>query len=139
MLLDKSQKRVTIQKLVKKISSPENEEQLEAFEKFLESTEIDGGEIEWINDLEDKMKALFITSRRMKSAFRSANPTVIQLDTSFEFDKTRYKVAAFCYLDPNSDRTEIAAFAMMSEESAVCFDFVLHHFSRICVRQDLIY
>ena len=27
----------------------------------------------------------------------------------------------------------------MSEESAVCFDFVLNQFSKICVRQDLIY
>lgn len=143
VLFEKSQKRVTIQKLknlVKKISPPENEEQSrEAFEKFLESTELNGGEIEWINDSEEKMKALFITSRKMKSAFRSANPTVIQLDTSFQFDKAHYKVGAFCYLDPNSDRTEVAGFAMMSEESAVCFDFVLHHFSRICVRQDLMF
>ena len=65
------------------------------------------------------MKALFITSQKMKSAFRAANPTLIQLDTSFEFEKARYKVAAFCYLDPNSDKTEIAAYAMMSEESVL--------------------
>ena len=85
------------------------------------------------------MQALFITSLKMKAAFRAANPTLIQLDTSFEFEKARYKVAAFCYLDTNSDKTEIAAFAMMSEESSTCFEFVLNHFSRISVRQDLIF
>ena len=85
------------------------------------------------------MKALFITSQKMKSAFRSCNPTLIQLDTSFEFEKARYKVAAFCYLDTNSDKTEIAAFALMSQESAECFGFVLGHFSQICIRQDLIF
>ena len=75
----------------------------------------------------------------MKSAFRSANPPLIQMDTSFEFESARYKVAAFCYLDSNSDKTEIAAFAMMSQETAECFQFVLEEFSKICVRLDLIF
>ena len=109
------------------------------FEKFLDNTKIDVGDVEWIDDKDGKMRALFITSRKMKSAFRACNPTLIQLDTSFEFDQARYKVAAFCYLDTNSDKTEIAAFAMMSEESAKCFDFILVHFSKICVRQDLMF
>ena len=85
------------------------------------------------------MCSLFITSHKMKSAFRSASPTLIQLDTSFEFDKARYKVAAYCYLDTNSDKTEIAAFGKMAEESNKCFDFILYQFSKICVRQDLMF
>ena len=143
VLLERSKKNVTIQSLknlVRKISPVETDESSrEVFEKFLENTEIEGGEVEWIDDKDGKMKALFITSRKMKSAFRSSNPTLIQLDTSFEFDRSRYKVAAFCYLDTNSDKTEIAAFAMMSEESTKCFDFILQQFSKICIRQDLMF
>ena len=143
VLLEKTKKKVTIKRLknlIQKISPPENDENArETLEKFLESTELEGGEIEWRNDKNDEMQALFITSQKMKAAFRAANPTLIQLDTSFEFEKARYKVAAFCYLDTNSDKTEIAAFAMMSEESSTCFEFVLNHFSRISVRQDVIF
>ena len=136
-------KKVTIKRLknlIQKISPPETDDNArETLEKFLESTELEGGEIEWRNDKNDEMQALFITSHKMKAAFRAANPTLIQLDTSFEFEKARYKVAAFCYLDTNSNKTEIAAFAMMSEESSTCFEFVLNHFSRISVRQDIIF
>ena len=143
VLLEKSQKNITIQRLknlVAQICPPEEDDQLnDDFEKFLDNTEVEGGDVEWIEDKDKTMKALFITSQKMKSAFRAANPTLMQLDTSFEFEKARYKVAAFCYLDPNSDKTEIAAYAMMSEESTVCFEFVLRQFSRICVRQDLIF
>ena len=143
VILDRSKKNVTIQRLknlVRKMSPVEDEDiSREAFEIFLKSTEIEGGEIEWIDDKDGKMCSLFITSHKMKSAFRSANPTLIQLDTSFEFDKARYKVAAYCYLDTNSDKTEIAAFGMMAEESTKCFDFILYQFSKICVRQDLMF
>ena len=123
VLLERSKKNVTIQRLknlVRKMSPVEDEDiSREAFEKFLESTEIEGGEIEWIDDKDGKMCSLFITSHKMKSAFRSSKPTLIQ------FDKARYKVAAYCYLDTNSDKTEIAAFGMMAEESTKCFDFIL--------------
>ena len=143
ILLERSKKKVTItslKNLINKISPKENEdESREAFERFLEDTEVDGGEVQWIDDKDGKMKALFITSRKMKAAFRSSNPNLIQLDTSFDFDKARYKVAAFCYLDTNSDKSEIAAFAMMSEETKECFDFILGQFTKICIRQDLIF
>ena len=85
--------------MIRKISPEESaDSSREAFEKFLDNTEIDGGNVEWIDDKDGKMRALFITSRKMKSAFRACNPTLIQLDTSFEFDQARYKVAAFCFL-----------------------------------------
>ena len=82
VLLERSEKKVTIQRLknlVKKMSPEDSEESSqEVFEKFLENTELDGGEIEWIDDKDGKMKALFITSPKMKSAYRSCNPTLIQ-------------------------------------------------------------
>jgi hypothetical protein len=61
----------------------------------------------------------------MKTAFRNNNPPVIQLDTSFNFDKALYKVAAFVYLDPNTNFSEIAAFALMSQESSSSFECIL--------------
>ena len=143
VLLERSKKTVTIKRLwnlLQKISPKESdEENHEALEKFLCDTEIDGGMIQWIDDKDGKAKALFITSRKMMSAFRASNPNLVQLDTSFNMDKARYKVAAFCYLDTNSDKSEIAAFGMISEESKICFEFILHHFSKICIRQDIMF
>ena len=141
VLLERSKKKVTIQKLknlIQKISPNEDlEDSKKQFETFLENIEDDGGVIEWLDDKDGKMKALFISSCKMKAAFRSCNPPLIQTDTSFEFEKARYKVCAFCYLDTNSDRSEIAAYALMSEESGECFEFVLRQLAKICCRQDM--
>ena len=143
VLLERSKKKVTIQKLknlIQKMSpSGDPEDAKKQFETFLENTEDDGGVIDWLDDKDGKMKALFISSSKMKAAFRSCNPPLLQTDTSFEFEKSRYKVCAFCYLDTNSDRSEIAAYALMSEESGECFQFVLSHLAKICCRQDLIF
>ena len=141
VLYEKSHKKVTIQKLKNLINklSPANPETDEKLVNFLESTENDGGIIEWLTDDDGTMKSLFITSSKMKSAFRSSNPTLIQLDTSFEFEKARYKVAAFCYLDANSDKTEIAALGLLCQESESCFRFIFEQFAKICIRQDIIF
>ena len=132
---------MTIQKLknlLQKISPKETVEDMkEEFETFMDNIEEGGGVIDWIDDSDGRMKALFITSCKMKAAFRSCNPPLIQMDTSFNFEKARYKVAAFCYLDTNSDRTEVAAYAFMSEESTECFDFVLMQLSKLSCRQDM--
>ena len=86
-------KRVTVQKIkniVTKISPPENDaESQKAFEDFLCGIEEDGGVIEWDLDPDQTVKSLFITSYKMKSAFRNTNPPVVQLDTSFNFEKAQ--------------------------------------------------
>ena len=143
VLLSKSNKRIGLKKLknlVAKITPTENEDDSKVrFEDFLDEVEKDGGVVDWETDADGSIKTLFITSSRMKTAFRNNNPPVIQLDTSFKFEKACYKVAAFVYLDTNTNLSEIAAFSLMSQESASSFKFILDNFSKICVRQDLIF
>ena len=143
ILQEKFNKRVKIKKiqnLITKILPPENpEEAKKAFESFLCEVEKKGGNVEWEIDPDQTIKTMFITSSRMKSAFRNTNPPVVQLDTSFNFEKAQYKIAALVYLDPNTSKTEIAAFAVMAQETASSFEFVLSNFSKICVRQDLVF
>ena len=143
VLMNKAKKRVTLQKvrnIIRKVAPPETDEVAQkALQEFLVGLEDEGGDISWKNDPDGTLKVLFITSSKMKSVFRACNPPLVQLDTSFEFERARYKVAAFCYLDANMDRTGIAAFSFMSVETAECFDFALFEFSKICVRQDLIF
>ena len=60
--------------MIAKISPKETEdESKETFEKFIENTEIEGGVVKWINDKDGKIRALFITSCKMKAAFRASN------------------------------------------------------------------
>ena len=50
---------------------------------------------------------MFLSTRNMKSAMRSSDPTVVQMDTTFEVDKARYKLAAFCCLNIVTNKTEV--------------------------------
>ena len=42
-------------------------------------------------------------------------------------------------MDPNTSKSEIAAFSVMAQETASSIEFVLSNFSKICVRQDLVF
>ena len=141
VLFERTKKKVSVIKfknLIQRIMPAEGpEETKKAFGAFLENIESEGGVVDWIDDDDARMKAMFITSSKMKATFRACNPPLIQTDTSFNVEKARYKLAAFCYLDTNLDKTGIAAFALISEESKECFEFVLEHLSKICCRQDL--
>ena len=59
----------------------------ESFEEFLTNIESDGGIIEYEDDPDGTVKSFFLTCNRMKEAFKSSNPQVVQLDTSFDFEK----------------------------------------------------
>ena len=110
--------------MITKICPTESEhDSRQAFTDFLEEVDKEGGKIEWKDDPDGSINTLFITTNKMKAAYSSARPTVIQLDTSFNFEQARYKVAAFCYLDPNTNKTEIAAYAILNQETASAFEF----------------
>ena len=84
----------------------------------------DGGIVENDEDPDGTVSTIFISTHKMKSAFVKSTPTVIQVDISFGFDTARYKVLAFCYVNPRTNK---------SEQSLVkCF-------KRICTRDDYIF
>ena len=123
-----------LENLIDKLATDDSEKsEEESFEEFLTNIESDGGIIEYEDDPDGTVKSFFITSNRMKEAFKSSNLPVVQLDTSFDFEKAKYKVAAFCYLDANTNKTEIAAFCFPSQETASSVKFSLQCFTRICV------
>ena len=96
----------------------------------------DGAVIDWINDADGSIKAIFLSSRSMKDAFISSQP-VVQMDTTFEVEKGRQKLAAFCYMNPTTNKTEIAAVAFMSDESQDNSSFVLKKFKELSKKDDL--
>ena len=75
----------------------------------------------------------------MKSALTSSDPTVIQLDTTFGIDKAHYKLISFCYMNPATNKTEIAALTVISGETEEHFNFVLKCFREVFDKNDPIF
>ena len=81
------------------------------------------------------VSVLFVSPTVMNKAFLESSPTVIQVDTSFNLDSSKYKVAGFCYHNPTTNKSEMAGLAFLAEETATFlgprFDsseqFVLSH------------
>ena len=61
------------------------------------------------------------------------------MDTTFNIEEGKYKLVAFCYLDLTSDRTEVAAFALVAAEGESNFNFVLTELKSLNERNDYIF
>ena len=127
-----------IQNLIRKLAPTDAEENV-SFEDFLQNIENDGGTVEWKCDPDETVSALFIATKSQKSSVISSQPTVIQLDTSFGVDQAHYKLTAFCYMNPVTNKTEVASIALVSQESEENFDFVLSLFRTLYSKDDFIF
>jgi len=78
------------------------------------------------------MYVFFVASSAMRQAFLNASCTTTQVDTSFDFDASEYKVCGFCYLNPTTNRSELAAIAFLSEETATVFRAAFNLFKQMC-------
>ena len=90
-----------LKNLIDKLATNDSEKsEEESFEEFLTNIESDGSIIEYEDDPDGTVKSFFITRNRMKEVFKSSNPPVVQLDTSFDFENAKYKVVAFAIWMP---------------------------------------
>ena len=141
VLKEKNKKVVSTQKirnLINKLKSSDIENK-ESFEDFLEDVEENGGEVEWTSDPDGTVKSLFVSSKTMKGSLLRSDPPVVQMDTTFNIDQAQYKLSAFCYLNPFTDKTEVAALALVSTESEENFNFVLSCFRSIYPVDEIVF
>ena len=80
-----------------------------------------------------------LSSLKMRNAFRSSDPPLIQVDTTFELEAARYKVMAAVYLNPTTNKSELAFLALMCDETNETVEFALKAFKKICLRFTLIF
>ena len=80
-----------------------------------------------------------LSSLKMKNAFRSSDPPLIQVDTTFEIEAARYKVMAAVYLNPTTNKSELTFLALMCDETNETVEFALKAFKKICLRFTLIF
>ena len=80
-----------------------------------------------------------VYSSKMKNAFHSSDPPLVQLDTTFEIEASRYKLMAVVYLNPTTNKSEVAFMALMCDETTDTVDYALKCFKSLCLRQKLIF
>ena len=140
VMVEKFNKKLTIQKLknILRKAIPEDTEDLDSSE-FFEDFQNEGGEVSWELDPDETVRCLAFSSLKMKNAFRTSDPPLVQLDTTFEIEAARYKVMAVVYLNPTTNKSELAFAAIICDETQANIEFALKAFKRICVRDNLIF
>ena len=142
VLAEKKNKQISTQRLrnlITKLLREESAQNVSSVEEFLNTVSSEGGTVRWTYDVDESVDSLFITSHDMKRKFIDSNPYVIQMDTTFNIEKGRYKLVAFCYLDSHSNKTEIGAFGLIASESESNFNFILSQFKALNNRNDYIF
>ena len=61
----------------------------------IEQIERDGGRVEVMQDKNSKVRVLVVQSAKMKRAYIRVNPDVCQVDTTFRFELSGYKMTFF--------------------------------------------
>ena len=70
----------------------------------------------------------------MKAAFCGVDPSVLQVDTTFNYESSGYKLSAFLYLNPTTNKGEIGQLSFMGDESGEAYQFAFTTFRSICLR-----
>ena len=137
VLKTKHKKELTMGKLRYKIGqivANQNEENKIKLETFLEDLEEDGGDVRIKHDPDGSVSVISVLSSTMKKAYLGTDPTVIQVDTSFNFESAKYKLSAICYYNPTTTKGEIASLSFMADETQKSLEFVFRSFRRLIVR-----
>lgn len=133
---NKFEKKLSTQKirnLLQKIKSTDADS-TEMLRDFLEKIEDEKGTVDYKLDTDGKISVLFVSSHPMQKAFIDACCTCVQIDTSFDFDASKYKLCAFCYLNPTTNKSELCALSFISQETAQNFTDVFQCFKKICIQ-----
>ena len=141
VLKEKFQKEVTLQKLknlMRKIPADDDYGHID-FEEYFTTLEVDGGLVDWLDDPDGSVRCMTFVSPKMLKAFQTSDPPLIQLDTTFELEEARYKLMAAVYLNPTTNKSEVAFMALMSDETNKTMEFAISSFKQICLRYTLIF
>ena len=141
ILLEKYNKEISIQKLKNVLAKTivDEEDDSVNFAEFFEEFENEGGHINWQEDPDGTIRCMTFSSKKMKNAFRTSDPPLVQLDTTFSVEKARYKVMSVVYLNSATNKSEVAFMALLSDEAKPNVMFALQSFKNICLHHNLIF
>ena len=103
-------------------------------EELLNTVLAEGGSVQMMKDEEGEVRVLTISTSAMLSAFRGSNPSVCNVDTTFKFEESGYKLNAVLYLNPVTGKGEVVQFAFLADERDSAYDFCHRSFKQLCFR-----
>ena len=96
---------------------------------FLEAIVEEGVKVDVCMDSDNRsVKVLTIKTAEMIKAYHGVNPTVVMFDTTFGFNAEGYKMSAFAYLNPVTNRGEVACLIFISDEGGDSLEFAFQSF-----------
>ena len=89
-----------------------------------------GGTCNWEKSDDGGVTAMYVSSKYMKKQFVKVNPPLIQIDTTFHVEQNNYKLCGFCYLDPHTDKSNLAGLGLMEAETCENFEYTFREIQR---------
>ena len=112
--------------VMRKLSIPN--EDMNKLQSTLHLIEDEGGRVEIMKGKNGEVRVLTIQTASMRRAFLGINPDVCQVDTTFGFETSGYKLSVFMYLNPVTDRGEVCHVAFLSDEGSDAYEFAFSAF-----------
>jgi len=101
-------------------------------QKFLETVEEEGGSVEDAFDEDGNVLVLFVSFQAMRKTFIESTCRTVQIDTSFDFESSKYKLCGFCYLNPATNDSEFCALASLDDETVMNLRIAFKFFKKLC-------
>lgn len=95
-----------------------NSDQQVRLQHSLEAVEEENDYIKHAFKEDGDISALFISTHPIKKAFIDSSARTLQIDISFDFKSSKYKLCGLCYRNPMTNKSEFCALAFLSDETA---------------------
>ena len=109
---------------------PSTDETLAMALECIQQVKHDGGVCK-IREVDGKIQTIFVSSKKMLSNLDKHQPDLMQIDTTFNTNRQKYKLVLFVYPCRHSNKTRVAAYALLADERDDCVDFTLNEFKNI--------
>ena len=118
---------------MKQLAGPNTNQ--EKLNHFLKQVKDDGGNINvMLEEKTEEVLVLTVTTAKMRAGFQASDPGVVNLDTTYNFERASYKLNAVLYLNPTSGKGEVAQFCFMADECDKSYNFCFESLKQICIR-----
>ena len=107
----------------------------EKLQELLAQVVEEGGHVNKLDNKDGTVRVLTVITKDMKKAYLSTNPSIIQIDTTYQFEVSGYKLCCIVYLNAATGRGEVGMMAFMEDESWDAYDFAFRTFKQ-CICED---
>ena len=106
---------------MKKLKGDNKED--EELHRFMTQLVEEGGHVNKLENKDGTVRVLTITTKEMFNAFIGSDPSVLQIDTTFNFESSGYKLSCILYLNPATGKGEVVQLSFLEDEAADAYSF----------------